>query len=358
MLKGSRMSEKLKKLQEGEYLIAPDMTPNEILGVLTSGDVVKYKVTIPEGKTVADIMKIVHDTELMDKNSLAIEINNPDKSLMYELGIFSNSFEGFLFPSTYYFTKPITARGIITTMVNEAKKRFLTEENKARMNEIGMTFEQLLTLASIIEKEAGSKEEMPIISSVFHNRLRLKMALYSDPTVIYGIHGTISSNFKLTKEDLKRYTSYNTYINKGLPPGPIANPGEAAFNAALRPVDTKYLYFVARGDGSGLHKFSENYEKHRVAVGEYRSNQAEQAKEQAREEAIAEIEAEEKKKQQEQEIDLNRFKAPEKPKPVAPPKKININKQPLISPIAPSLKDQRVETEEDRQKKMLNQILN
>ena len=351
MLKGDRMKEKLKKLQEGEYLIAPNMTPDKILRVLTSGDVVKYRVQIPEGKTVSDVIRLVSLDGLVDSTSFAIEIN--DRGFMQDLGIFTNSFEGFLFPETYYFTKPITARGIITTMVNEAKKRFLTDDSKARMNELGMTFEQVLTLASIIEKEAGNVEEMPVISSVFHNRLRLKMPLQSDPTVIYGIYGTISSDVKLTKEDLKRHTSYNTYVNKGLPPAPIANPGMAAFEAALRPADTKYLYFVAKGDGSGLHIFSENYEKHRSAVGEYRNNLANPV----RDEVIAEIEAEEKKKQQEQEIDLDRFKkAPEKPKSVEPQKKLKAGD--LISPIAPALKDLKGETDEDRQKKLLNQILN
>ena len=204
ILKGNKMKEKLLKLQEGEYELSPDMTPGKILDILTSGRVIKYTVTIPEGKTVLDVIRLIGKNDLIDSNLFAIDVH--DKDFIMSLGIFSNSLEGYLFPETYHFSKPINAKGIITKMVNEGKKRFLQDEYKRRMDSLGMSFDQVLTLASIIEKESGVVEEMPIISSVFHNRLRLKMKLQSDPTVIYGLRGTIEGDYKITGSDLKQHT--------------------------------------------------------------------------------------------------------------------------------------------------------
>ena len=345
ILKGNKMKEKLLKLQEGEYELAADMTPGKILDVLTSGKVVKYAVTIPEGKTVLDIIRLIGKNDLIDSNSFAIDVH--DREFIQSLGIFANSLEGYLFPETYHFTKPINAKGIITKLVSESKKRFMQDEYKRRMDSLGMSLDQALTLASIIEKESGNVEEMPTIASVFHNRLRLKMPLQSDPTVLYGIHGTIDGEYKITKDDLKRNTSYNTYVNRGLPPTPICNPGEAAFKAALFPQDTKYLYFVAKGDGSNQHVFSENYEDHRKAVSQYRRNVVIN-------EAIAEIEAEEKGKQQE--LNLGQFKTPEVAKPEAPQPKKRIKIDRLISPIAPALNEPK--EQKDEQEEILKRILN
>ena len=183
-----------------------------------------------------------------------------------KLSIPSLTPEGFIFPETYSFSRPVTAHEIVERIVEEGRKR-LDERLKGwkeRGQQLGFNPYQVLVLASIIEKETGKPEERGVISSVFHNRLRIAMPLQSDPTVIYGIQ-----NFdgNLTKEHLKTPGPYNTYLNTGLPPTPICNPGLDAIKAAVYPEDTDYLYFVGKGDGS--HQFSATYKEHQRAVDNF-----------------------------------------------------------------------------------------
>jgi len=178
-------------------------------------------------------------------------------------GLAGMTFEGYLFPDTYFFPRDVTIEGIISTMVKRFWSVFVPEW-QARAKDLGLSVHQTVTLASIIEKETGAAFERPIISSVFHNRLKKKMRLESDPTVIYGI-----KNFdgNLTKKHLTTRTPYNTYKIRGLPIGPIANPGSASLEAALYPDDTKYIYFVSRKDRT--HQFSMNLKQHNRAVRKY-----------------------------------------------------------------------------------------
>ncbi len=190
-----------------------------------------------------------------------------DPVLARKNGIEAATFEGYLFPDTYFFPQEVAMEQIISTMVNRFWSVF-TPEWKVRAKDLGFTVHQIVTLASIIEKETGAAFERPIISSVFHNRLKKKMRLESDPTVIYGIN-----NFdgNLTRNHLSTHTPYNTYKIKGLPAGPIANPGRASLEAALYPEKSVFIYFVSKKDNT--HYFSTTLKEHNQAVRKYQLRQ-------------------------------------------------------------------------------------
>ncbi len=253
-----------KNIQQGEYELSPGMKPLEIFDKLTSGKTVQHPVTIPPGMNMNNVIDIMAKTGLA--NEAEIRAAMTDRTLMVELDIPALIPEGFLFPETYFFSKPVTAKEMVVRIVREGNKHM--DEGirnwRDRSKELGFTPYQVLTLASIIEKETGKPEERGVIASVFHNRLRIGMPLQSDPTVIYGI---VDFNGNLTKEHLKTPGPYNTYLNTGLPPTPICNPGLDSLKAALYPEDTDYLYFVGKGDGS--HQFSSTYREHTQAVNSY-----------------------------------------------------------------------------------------
>ena len=252
------------KIRAGEYEMSPALRPTELLEKLVRGEFYKRIVLLKEGDSIWQLGKVVEKTGLLSE----VEMNRGliDPNLLVAAGIRAQSFEGYLFPETYYFNRPIDVHKILWRMLEESEKRW-TEELSKRADELHMTRHEILTLASIIQKEAGNFEEMPKISSVFHNRLAQGMRLQSDPTVIYGI-----PNFdgNLTRAHLETPTPYNTYTNFGLPPGPICNPGEIALRAALYPEKTEYLFFVA--DGSGGHYFSKTLQEHNQAVDRYQRN--------------------------------------------------------------------------------------
>jgi UPF0755 protein len=186
-----------------------------------------------------------------------------DRPFLKSLGISAETVEGYLYPDTYRFARPTTAKDVMRAMVDQLGQ-VLTQEWQVRAKDIHMTIHEVLTLASVIEKETGSGDERPHISSVFHNRLRKKIPLQSDPTVIYGL-----PNFdgNLHKKDLSHPSPYNTYRWAGLPPGPIASPGAESIRAALYPAPSAYLYFVSKNDGT--HEFSTNLIEHNKAVEKY-----------------------------------------------------------------------------------------
>jgi UPF0755 protein len=221
---------------------------------------------VKEGASIWEIGQLLQQVGILPRAEFEAILTDP--AALKDAGIEGASFEGYLFPETYQFPRNTRPQKIVSTMVEQLDKIWKPEWN-ARLTELGMTKHQILTLASIIEKETGSADEQPLISSVFHNRLKKKMKLQADPTVIYGIP---NFNGNLTKEDLGTPTPYNTYVIEGLPPGPIANPGKKAIEAALYPANTEYLYFVA--DGQGKHIFSENLENHNQAVNDYQKKPA------------------------------------------------------------------------------------
>lgn len=248
-------------IQAGDYHFAEPATPGQILNRLITGDVELHRLTIPEGFSRKEISARLQDSPFQE--AAAFLPLTEDPVLIQELGIKAASLEGYLFPETYTFDSRSNSRQLIQAMVDQCLAE-LTPALLAKAKEQNLNRHQLLTLASIIQKEAGNNQEMPLISAVFHNRLRRGIALQADPTVIYGVK---DFDGNLTRRHLREITPYNTYRVPGLPPGPIASPGRAALQAAANPATVNYLYFVARGDGS--HKFSSTLQEHNAAVQRY-----------------------------------------------------------------------------------------
>jgi UPF0755 protein len=249
------------KIQAGEYWLTPDVTPRKLLQQLVTGKVRMHALTLPEGYTIRQYAAIVAQKELASAEAfLSVAA---DAALAHEYGIPGESLEGYLFPDTYHFPKGLPPKHLVDHMIAKFWEVFKPEwEDRAR--ELNMTLHEIVTLASIIEKETGAPAERKLISSVFHNRLQRNMRLQSDPTVIYGLK---HFDGNLTRKDLETPTPYNTYTTGGLPPGPIANPGAGALEAALYPAETNHLYFVSRNDGT--HHFSASLKEHNRAVRKY-----------------------------------------------------------------------------------------
>jgi UPF0755 protein len=256
------------KIKVGEYLFKTNMLPDEVLQILVSGKSIAKSFTVSEGLSTYEI------ADLYEKNGYgkAAEFMNlvRDPQLIESLlGEKLESLEGYLFPETYMLTKYTDTRALITNMV----KRFLIVYNEVipQTQIQGMTRNQIVTLASIVEKETGAPEERPMIASIFHNRLAKKMRLQTDPTIIYGKAeqlGKIVIN--ITHADLVTPTRYNTYTIEGLPPTPISNPGKEALLATVKPAKTPYFYFVSKKYGT--HIFSEEYKDHQKAVQSFQLN--------------------------------------------------------------------------------------
>ena len=254
------IQDKEKLIKVGEYYISPSMPAAEILQRITSGKTVLHSVTIPEGYRITEIANLLEKRNLVDKNIFLQQAKNVE---LLE-GVPTGSLEGYLFPDTYHFGKRTTEAIIIKKMVETFKERALKKEFLKRAGDMGFSYHEIITLASLIEKETGKDSERKQISSVFHNRLKKNMLLQTDPTVIYVID-MFDGNIR--KRDLKIDSPYNTYLYKGLPPGPIANPGLKSIIAALYPANTSNLYFVSKQDGS--HKFSATLNEHNRAVQKY-----------------------------------------------------------------------------------------
>jgi peptidoglycan lytic transglycosylase G len=250
-----------KKIKAGEYVLSSAMTPNKILEIMVQGKVLLHRLTIPEGYNLQQVAQAVFTAGFGTEIDFLKAATDPD--LVRTQGIDAETFEGYLFPDTYYFLKGTLPEKVISSMA----KRFWsvwTPEWKEQAKSMGLTVHQVVTLASIVEKETGIAAERPVISSVFHNRLNRKMRLESDPTVIYGIK---DFNGNITRKDLATSTPYNTYTISGLPPGPISNTGVEAIEAVLYPADTEFLFFVSRKDRT--HQFSTNIRDHNRAVRKY-----------------------------------------------------------------------------------------
>jgi UPF0755 protein len=250
-----------KRIKAGEYRLSTTLSPKQILEIMVSGKVALYRITIPEGYNLVQIAGIVSNMGLAEAPVFIQSATDP--AIVNALGVEAGSLEGYLFPDTYHFPKGLPLDEIMGTMVNRFREIFSAEWQE-RARQMDMSVHQVVTLASIIEKETGAAFERPLIASVFHNRLAKGMRLSSDPTVIYGI---IDFDGNLTRKHLTMETPYNTYLNKGLPPGPIANPGLASLEAALYPAETDYLYFVSKKDST--HQFSTTFKEHNRAVRKY-----------------------------------------------------------------------------------------
>lgn len=249
------------QIHAGEYVFDSSARPEEVLSRLVAGDIRKFQVTIPEGFNLKEIAARLGTTKIGAADSFLQLCYDTD--FIKELGVPATSLEGYLFPETYTYTSSTTARQLLRAMVEQLQAH-LTPVLLESAAQLDLNAHQLITLASIIQKEAGTVMEMPLIAAVFHNRLKRGIALQADPTVIYGV---ANFNGNLTRKHLETPTPYNTYRKQGLPPGPIASPGQFALHAAAHPADSKALYFVSRGDGT--HEFSETLQDHNRAVRRY-----------------------------------------------------------------------------------------
>jgi UPF0755 protein len=249
------------KLRAGEYRLSPALTPDEVLAHISEGRVVTYEVSFPEGFTARQIGERLEARDLVDAAAFAAAVRDAD--LAAHLEIPAPSLEGYLYPETYRLPRGLAADDVASIMVEHFKQVWREIQDRAGDHTLDM--HDIVTLASIVEKETGVPDERPLIASVFANRLARGMRLESDPTVIYGIP---AFDGNLRRSDLDDDENpYNTYRIRGLPPGPIANPGIDSLRAAAQPANTDYLYFVSRNDGT--HVFSRSYRDHVNAVNQY-----------------------------------------------------------------------------------------
>ena len=251
-------------LKVGTYQFPVGITPEQILFKLVHGDIVTIKVTIPEGLNLFQVAeKLSQDFPRIEQKKW-LELAHSQELIQF-LGYDRNikNLEGFLFPETYVFDPNLPPKQVIKALIIEFKKN-VTTDMLLKAKQLGLNPMQYITLASIVEKETAVPKERERVAGVYWNRLKIKMKLQADPTVIYGIWNKYKGS--LTKKDLLTPTPYNTYINFGLPPSPIASPGIASLKATLNPVSND-LYFVAKGDGT--HVFSQSLIEHNKAVKKY-----------------------------------------------------------------------------------------
>jgi len=250
-----------RSVRSGTYRLERPVSPVELLKLLQKGPSVALQwVTIPEGYTAAQVALVLEEKGFGGRDLFRCIMEDP--AFLAQLDLPGSGIEGYLFPDTYAFHWTMKPQEILRTMVQRFRREsHALDEKRTRA---GLTEAEMVTLASVIEKETGRAEERPMIAGVFDNRLRRGMLWQSDPTVIYGL-----ANFdgNRTRAELDDPSPYNTYRHKGLPPGPIANPGGAALEAALAPAKTSALYFVSRNDGS--HEFSSSLAQHNRAVWRY-----------------------------------------------------------------------------------------
>jgi len=253
-----------RRLKAGEYRFAGASTPSEVMSRLVAGDVFTRAVTFPEGLTIAEMADIFGRSGLGSPADFVAAADDP--SLAASFDSTAKSLEGYLFPDTYAWSRRDGAADAVRAMVARFDKAFgadLRAEAAAR----GLTVRATMTLASIIEKETGRAEERPLVSAVLHNRLKIGMPLQCDPTVIYALMLARRWDGNLRKADLSMRSPYNTYVTPGLPPTPIASPGRASIEAAIRPADVNYLYFVSRNDGT--HVFAATIAEHNRNVRQW-----------------------------------------------------------------------------------------
>jgi len=249
----------------GEYEFRRPVSLWDILRKMGRGERRIYTLTIREGANIFDVAEEVEKKGIMERKRFLALCH--DRVFLRVMGIEASSLEGYLAPDTYFYSKEVEPEQFIGLIVRRRLAFFNEPFIKARMQELGLDIHKTLTLASMIEREAKIKEEKPLISAVFHNRLKRGMSLDCDPTVIYGLQLFGES---LRRSHLRTRTPYNTYLLKGLPDGPICNPDDHSIRAALYPAPVSYLYFVSRNDGT--HVFSNTREEHDRFVFMYQKN--------------------------------------------------------------------------------------
>lgn len=250
-----------RQLRAGEYRFDRPMTPIEVVRKIARGEVYLLPITFREGLTIDEMAALFESHGF--GTAAAFRKAASDASLIMDLDPAARDLEGYLFPETYSLPRHAQASDLVRMMVRRFREVFTPLVPEIRE----ITVREVVTLASIVEKETGKADERPTVAAVYLNRLRIGMGLQCDPTVIYGLRKTRRYNGNLTRENLALDTPYNTYLHAGLPPGPIAAPGKASLAAAVNPAPVDYLYFVSRNDGS--HEFARTLDEHNRNVLRY-----------------------------------------------------------------------------------------
>ncbi len=256
-----------KTIKAGEYVFDLPLSIQKILHIITNGEILLHAATIPEGLTRMEIADHLESLDFSERQ--AFMKASEDTTAISVIDSEARDLEGYLFPETYFFSKGVTTEKIVRSMTTQFKDTF-SEEWTRRSDEIGLTIREIVILASLIEKETSLPDERPLVSAVFHNRLKKQMKLDCDPTIIYALKQDGQFKDRLRTKDLRLDSPYNTYLYRGLPPGPIANPGKDSIAAALYPADKDFLFFVSKNDGS--HHFSRSFREHQNAVNKFQRN--------------------------------------------------------------------------------------
>ena len=254
-----------QSLKAGEYQLPLGGAARDVLETLLKGKVFLHPVTVAEGLTGTETMEALIAAGFGRPEDFKAAFRETDDIALWDP--LAKDLEGYLFPETYRLPRGMPARDIFKKMTAQFKTVF-GDAGRRRAGELGMSVRDVVTLASLIEKETSLPAEKRLVSAVFHNRLRIGMKLDCDPTIIYALKKAGPFEGRLLTKDLKYDSPYNTYLHPGLPPGPITNPGRESIEAALQPADSDYLYFVSRNDGS--HQFSRTFGEHRAAVNRFR----------------------------------------------------------------------------------------
>jgi UPF0755 protein len=252
-----------RSIRAGEYEFSTSLSPLELVNKLIRGEIKYYRVTIHEDYSLKDVAARLKAYKLIDEEAF-FELAY-DEAFLSFVGIQASSIEGYLFPDTYFLTRAMSTRQIMRTMVDRFWDK-ITPEMINMAAEKNLNPHQFVTFASLVGKETGYAAEKPLIAAVFYNRLKKKMPLQSDPTAVYDLK---DFNGIVLRSHYRRESPYNTYIIRGLPPGPISNPGLDSFRAVLKPADVNYLYFVSQKDGT--HFFSATLDEHNIATLRVRS---------------------------------------------------------------------------------------
>ena len=253
-----------RDLKAGEYRFDRPMTAIEVVQKIARGDVYGQRITFPEGLTIRE-MAAMYEMRGLGKAREFIDAAR-NTALIQDLDPAASDLEGYLFPDTYTVGRTVVASDLIQKMVAGFRTVYPADAAQPS-DQLPLSPRQIVTLASLIEKETGKAEERPLVSAVYRNRLRIGMGMQADPTVVYALQKAGKYDGNIRKEDLSINSPYNTYKYPGLPPGPIASPGKASLDAALHPADAPFLYFVSKNDGS--HVFATTLAEHNRNVQEY-----------------------------------------------------------------------------------------
>jgi UPF0755 protein len=258
-----------ESLRAGEYAFSGPQTIDRVISTIVSGEVVRHAIVVPEGLNDEESFALFLQQRIGSALGFR-RASSEEVRLLPWGGSPTPDLEGFLFPDTYVVTRSTPTREIVTRMLENFERHF-SPEMQRKAEALGLSVRQAVTVASLVEKETSLRSERPHVAAVYLNRLRIGMRLQCDPTVIYALEKAGLWAGRLRRSDLEFDSPYNTYLNSGLPPGPICNPGQASLRAAVEPLASEDLYFVARGDGG--HYFSRTYADHLIMIGKSRQNE-------------------------------------------------------------------------------------